>query len=194
MIVDTIANNLANLNTNGFKRTQVDFQDLIYVKPLEPGQEVSAGVTAPTGIEIGSGVRPASTLKVFTQGEPENTGRDLDLMIEGDGFFQLRLPDGSLAYTRDGSFKLDAERNIVTSTGYRMEPPLQVPADAIEIAIGRDGVVSVLLQGDTSNIQEIGQIEMARFPNAGGLKARGGNLYLESPGSGTPVSAFRNPR
>jgi len=118
-----------------------------------------------------------------------STGNPLDLMIEGDGFFQLTMPDGTIKYTRDGSFKMDADRSVVTSQGYRLEPEITIPEDAVELSISRDGIVSVMVAGDDANVQEIGQIELARFPNAAGLTARGGNIFAESPASGTPLLA-----
>ena len=188
MIVDAIANNLANLNTKGFKRSQVDFQDLIYVKLQEPGQEVAAGVTAPTGFEIGSGVRPASTVKVFTQGELENTGQALDLAIEGDGFFQVTTPGGATRYTRDGTFRTNADGDLVTSSGYALEPAISIPADWRSISIGKDGTVSVVA-GASSTPSVVGTITLVRFANPAGLSSEGGNLLAETPASGTPTTA-----
>jgi flagellar basal-body rod protein FlgG len=187
MNIDTIANNLANVNTAGYKRSQAEFQDLLYEAVVPGGGGRATGSSAPTRIEIGHGVKLVATNKSFKQGMIRQTGNPLDMMIEGEGFFQVRLPDGTTAYTRDGSFKLDAERNIVTAAGYMLEPPAQIPEDAIEIAIARDGALSVLLQGDNSTVQQIGQFEIARFPNPAGLTARGGNLFLESPASGVPL-------
>lgn len=186
--IDTIANNLANVNTAGFKKSRVEFQDLLYesVVPTDRG----SGLADPTRIEVGNGVKMVGTGKVFSQGLVEQTSNPLDLMIEGDGFFQVQLPDGTLAYTRDGSFKMDADRNIVTSAGYSIEPQIQIPLDATDISIARDGTISVLLEGDTSTVQDLGRIELARFPNVGGLTSRGGNLFQESPASGTPVIGF----
>ena len=185
--IDTIANNLANVNTTGYKRSQAEFQDLLY-ETVAPGGSMRAdGQTAATRIEVGHGVKLVATNKDFGQGTIVSTNNPLDLMVEGDGFFQVRLPDDTLAYSRDGSFKMDAERNIVTAAGYRLEPPIQVPLDAVEISIARDGTVSVRLQGDNSSVQDIGQIELARLPNAAGMNARGGNLFVESPASGVPL-------
>ncbi|MFO7653932.1 MAG: flagellar basal-body rod protein FlgG [Candidatus Krumholzibacteriia bacterium] len=187
--IDTIANNLANVNTTGYKESRPEFQDLLYEQVAPGGTLGVDGRAAPNRIEVGHGVRLVATRKNLGQGMVIQTGNPLDVMIEGDGFFQVRLPDGSVAYTRDGSFKLDADRNLVTSAGYRLEPEMQVPADAVEIAVGRDGVVGVRLQGDAASIQEIGRLELARFPNSGGLAARGGNLLLETPNSGAPILA-----
>jgi len=187
MIVDAIANNLANINTVGFKRSQVDFQDLMYVKLAEPGREIAAGVTAPSGFEIGSGVRPASTLKVFTQGEMENTGRSLDVAIEGDGFFQITLPGGEVRYTRDGALRMDANGQIVNASGHALEPAVSIPADARSISIGHDGTVSVF-SGSSTTPSVVGTLTLVRFPNPSGLTNEGGNLFAETPASGSPIT------
>ncbi|MBE3134631.1 MAG: flagellar basal-body rod protein FlgG [Acidobacteria bacterium] len=189
MIVDTIANNLANMNTAGFKRTMIDFQDLVYVKLQEAGREVAAGVEAPSGFEIGSGTRPASTLKVFTQGELENTGRQLDVAIQGDGFFEIRLPAGDPRYTRDGSFRINAKGELVTSSGYTVEPGITIPSDARSVSVGADGTVTVFTAAQTT-ATTVGQIRMVRFPNASGLSSEGGNLLAETPASGTAVQCI----
>jgi len=187
--IDTIANNLANVNTTGYKKSHAEFQDLLYEKVMPGGQIDRDGRAVPTRVEVGHGVKLVATNKNFTQGTVVSTGNPLDLMVEGDGFFQLRMPDGTLKYTRDGSFKMDADRNIVSSAGYRLEPAVTIPEDAVELSVSRDGVIGVMVQGDDSNVQEIGQIELARFPNAAGLSARGGNIFVESPASGTPLLA-----
>ncbi len=187
MNIDTIANNLANVNTTGYKKSHTEFQDLLYEKVMPGGQIDAEGRALPARVEVGHGVKLVATNKNFSQGTVVSTGNPLDIMVEGDGFFQLRMPDGTIKYTRDGSFKMDAERNIVTASGYRLEPAVIVPEDAIELSISRDGIVSVMVAGDDSNVQEIGQIEMARFPNASGLAARGGNVFGESPASGNPI-------
>ncbi len=187
MTVDTIANNLANINTVGYKRSMMDFQDLMYIKLVEPGQETAAGIVSPTGFEIGSGVRPASTLKVFTQGEMENTGRQLDLSIEGDGFFKVTVAGGQVRYTRDGSFRLNADGSLVTSSGYALEPAISIPADARTIYIGKDGTVSVTTgAGGTPSV--VGTITLVRFPNPSGLSSEGGNLYASTAASGSEAS------
>ncbi len=187
MIVDTIANNLANINTVGFKRSQVDFQDLVYLRLQEPGRELAAGVTAPTGFEIGSGVRPASTLKVFTQGEMENTERGLDIAIQGDGFFRVRLPGGEERYTRDGSLRVDANGSLVTANGHVVDPGITIPEDARSVAIGADGTVTVF-QGSDSSATSVGQITLVRFSNPAGLSAEGGNLLAKTPASGEEIT------
>jgi flagellar basal-body rod protein FlgG len=185
--IDTIANNLANVNTAGYKRSHAEFQDLLYEAVMPAGASRGSGLASPLRIEVGHGVKLVATNKDFMQGSVRQTSNPLDLMIEGDGFLQVRLPDGTIGYTRDGSLKLDAERNIVTATGYTLEPAVQIPLDATEIAIARDGTVSVTLQGDSGTVLDLTQIELAKFPNPAGLTARGGNIFLESPASGAPV-------
>jgi len=187
MNIDTIANNLANVNTTGYKKSHPEFQDLLYEKVMPGGQVDAEGRASPSRVEIGHGVKLVATNKNIGQGMVVSTNNPLDVMVEGDGFFQLSMPDGTIKYTRDGSFKLDADRSIVTSSGYRMEPEISVPEDAVELSISRDGIVSVMVAGDDANVQEIGQLELARFPNAAGLTARGGNIFAESPASGAPL-------
>ena len=185
MIVDTIANNLANINTVGFKRSQVDFHDLMYVKLKEAGRESAAGVTAPSGFEIGSGVSPGSTLKVFTPGEMENTSRSLDVAIQGDGFLQVSLPGGGTRYTRDGALRVNASGQMVTAAGYALEPSITIPADARSVSIGGDGTVTVFV-GSSNTPQSAGQISLAKFANPSGLSSEGGNMLAETAASGTP--------
>lgn len=185
-IVDVIANNLANINTTGFKRSQMDFQDLMYVKLHPPGAEISSGQPSPTGLEIGNGVKAASTLRVYTAGEMENTGRPLDIAIEGDGFFQVQMPDGETRYTRDGSLRMDAAGNLVTASGYLLTDGISIPQDWRSISVGKDGTVSVIT-GSTATPQALGQIQLARFANPAGLSAEGGNLYSETPASGSAI-------
>ena len=189
MIVDTIANNLANTNTVGFKRSAIDFQDLMYLQLAEAGREVAAGVLAPTGLEIGNGVRAASTLKIFTQGEAENTSRDLDVMIEGDGFLKVALPNGEERYTRDGALRINADGNLVTSSGYQLEPAITIPQDARSISIGQDGTITVFA-GQANTASNVGQITLTRFANASGLRSEGENLLAETPASGQPTTAI----
>ncbi|HUT59984.1 MAG TPA: flagellar basal-body rod protein FlgG [Phycisphaerae bacterium] len=181
MVVDTIANNLANINTFGFKRSQIDFQDLMYLKIQEPDE------AAPSGLEIGSGVRPASTLKVFTQGDGENTGRNLDVAIQGDGFFQISAPGGRTLYTRDGSLRLDSKGTLVTSTGYPLSPTIAIPSDARSISIAPDGTVSVF-SGSSTTPTAVGTITLVRFSNPSGLTSEGRNMLAETPASGPPIT------
>lgn len=184
--LDVIANNLANVNTTGFKKERAEFEDLLYQIDREPGAPVEPGSTVPTGIQVGVGSRVASTDRLMGQGTVQVTDNPLDLMIQGKGFFQIAMPDGSTAYTRAGSFKVDAQGQVVTSDGYLLEPPITVPEDAMEIAVGENGAVSVKTAG-SSTFEEIGQIELARFVNPAGLLAVGKNLFLETDASGTPV-------
>jgi len=186
LYIDTIANNLANVNTTGFKKSKVEFQDLLYQTERSAGTTVSQGSSAPTELQIGCGTRPVSTTKMFTQGDVSQTGNSLDLAIEGDGFFQLRMSDGSTAYSRDGSFKISGDGQLVNSDGYYLEPALTIPQDTQAIQISRDGLVYVLLPG-SAEAQELGQIEIARFLNPGGLKSIGRNLLLETSASGAPL-------
>ena len=186
-IVDVISNNLANINTNGFKRSQIDFQDLMYIKLQEAGTPVGPGVETPTGLEIGNGVKAASTTKIFSQGDMENTGRNLDIAIKGDGFLQVSHPSGKTVYTRDGSLRLDQSGNLTTSSGFRIEPGITIPADWKQISIGRDGTVSVV-SGSDPKPQSVGQIQLARFANPSGLSSMGGNLLSETSASGAAVT------
>ncbi|MHC5083160.1 MAG: flagellar basal-body rod protein FlgG [Planctomycetota bacterium] len=185
MMVDVIANNIANVNTNGFKRSQVNFQDLLYVKMQEAGREVSAGVTAPSGLEVGSGVKTASTTKVYNQGELQATGNQMDCAIQGDGFFQVMMPNGEYRYTRDGAFQKDTNGNIVNASGYQLSPGFTIPIDATSLDIALDGTVSADTPGGT---QVLGTIQLYRFANNGGLSAEGGNLYKETDSSGTATA------
>lgn len=186
MMVDVTANNLANINTTGFKRSQIDFQDLLYSKLRDFGAEVSSGIKTPGGMEIGSGVRAGSTVKVFSGGELVNTSRSLDIAIAGDGFLQVRMPDGSLRYTRDGALQINADGELVTAMGYSIEPAVSIPANAVSIDIGKDGSVNVL---DDSGMQSVvGTIQLARFVNPSGLSSEGDNLLAETEASGTPIT------
>ncbi|MHC4842617.1 MAG: flagellar basal-body rod protein FlgG [Planctomycetota bacterium] len=183
--VDVIANNLANINTTGFKRSHIDFKDLHYEKLQEFGTEIYSGTNSPGGIEVGSGVRTAATIKIFSAGEMQNTARPLDVAIRGDGFFQVTMPDGSLRYTRDGSFQIDGLGQLVTTTGYPIEPAISVPIDSTSVDIGLDGSVNVK---DTSGtISVIGTLQLVRFVNPTGLSSEGDNLYTENLASGTPT-------
>jgi len=181
--LDVIANNLANVNTAGFKKSRAEFQDLLYETLRPAGTSSSQDTQVPTGIQIGHGTRPSTVLKIFSQGNMENTKNELDLAIEGDGFFQIILPNGETAYTRDGSFKLDSDGRIVNSDGFALEPEISIPSDALSISVGIDGTVSVLQAGD-SIPSEIGTIELARFVNPAGLISTGRNLYITSEASG----------
>ncbi len=185
--VDVIANNLANVNTVGFKKSRADFQDLLYQNLRIAGAPSSAGTEVPTPNQVGLGVKVASVQKIFTQGDYKQTGNELDLAIEGSGFFQVTMPDGETAYTRAGAFKLDGDGRVVTPDGYTLSPEITVPADAIQLTVGPDGTISVLNAGETTP-SEIGNIDLARFANNPGLKSIGKNLYVETEASGSPTT------
>ncbi len=187
--LDVIANNLANANTVGFKKSRADFQDLMYQNLRTPGATSAEGLQIPSGIMIGLGVRPIAVQKIFTQGDFVQTGNSLDMVIEGDGFFQISLPDGTIAYTRAGAFKLDSEGRIVNSDGYLLEPGITVPADTLNITIGSDGKVTVLQAGSSAPV-EIGQIEIAKFANPAGLMPIGKNLFLPTDSSGEAITGI----
>ena len=185
--LDVISNNLANVNTAGFKKSRAEFQDLLYETIKPAGTPSSQNTEVPTGIQLGHGTRPSTVLKIFSQGNMENTQNELDLAIEGDGFFQITLPNGETAYTRDGAFKLDSEGRIVNSDGFAMEPEISIPTDALSISVGLDGTVSVLQAGE-SIPSEIGTIELARFVNPAGLISMGKNLFITSEASGDEMT------
>jgi flagellar basal-body rod protein FlgG len=186
MMVDVIANNLANINTTGFKRSQIDFQDLLYIKMRESGIEEASGINSPGGLEIGNGVRAASTIKVYSTGEFESTGRKLDIAIRGEGFLQITLPNGDIKYTRDGSLQMNANGQLVTTTGYPIEPAITVPTDAVTVDIGKDGGVNVSDSTGTTSV--VGTIQLVRFPNPSGLTNEGDNLLAQTEASGSPTT------
>ena len=181
--VDVIANNIANVNTTGFKRERVNFQDLFYDIQSAPGTKASDQGRNPTGTQIGHGVKLSSTPRIFTQGNIEVTGNETDMAIEGDGFFAVTLPDGSLAYTRAGDFRADGDGNLVTPDGYYLEPRITIPNDATQVSIGTTGVVTVLVNNAQ---QDVGTITLTRFRNPAGLVGAGRNLFTESVASGSP--------
>lgn len=181
--IDVISNNLANVNTTGFKRSRADFQDLMYQTLRAAGATASDGTQVPTGIQIGLGVKPVAVQKIFEQGDIVHTGNTLDLVVEGNGFFQIRMPDGTIAYTRSGAFKLDRDGRIVNSDGYPLEPAISIPNDTTNISISSDGTISVNQAGNSAPTQ-VGQIEIAKFQNMGGLNALGKTLYLQTDASG----------
>jgi len=185
--MDVIANNLANVNTAGFKRGRSDFQDLLYQTMRLAGTASSTNTKVPTGIQVGHGARPVAVQKIFLQGDFMQTQNELDMTIEGKGFFQIRTPDGETAYSRSGAFKLDSDGRVVTSDGYPVEPEITIPDDTINTTIGPDGTVSVLQAGQTVPAQ-VGNLELAMFPNQAGLKSIGRNLYVETDGSGAPTT------
>jgi flagellar basal-body rod protein FlgG len=187
-LVDNTANNLANANTTGFKASEVAFQDLIYLNLLQPGTQLFQGTAIPTGLQIGNGVRVAGTTKIFSEGTLNNTANPLDLAIEGDGFFQVTVTDGTLRYTRAGNFNLNANGQLVTTDGYLLTPNITIPNNAQSIAIGTDGTVSVVTATNPSTPTTIGQITLARFQNPAGLSSEGRNLYNQTGASGTPIT------
>lgn len=184
--VDTIANNLSNLNTTGFKKSKVEFQDVLYQNVRRAGTNVSTENVVPVNLEIGYGSRPVSTSRIFSLGNMMRTDQPLDIAITGSGFFQVMRPDGSTAYTRDGSFKISADGRIVTNDGFFLVPDITIPQDSMEISIGIDGMFQTSLPGQT-NPQDIGQIELAKFLNPGGLNAIGHNLLIPSASSGDAI-------
>jgi len=184
--LDVIANNLANVSTNGYKRARPVFEDLLYQTLRQPGAQSSQSTQIPSGLQLGTGVRPVSTERIHTQGSLQQTGNDLDIAINGAGFLQVLLPDGTTAYTRDGSFQKDNQGQLVTSSGYAVQPSVTIPANALTITIGTDGVVSVT-QAGTAATTQIGTMQLATFINVGGLQSIGENLYLETASSGTPT-------
>lgn len=184
--IDVISNNLANVNTGGFKKSRVDFQDLLYQTLRPAGTTEAQGAMVPTGIQVGLGTRPSSVQKIFSQGDFQQTDNPLDLVVEGDGFFQVLMPNGETAYTRDGSWKRDAQGRMVTSDGYPMDPEITIPAEATNVSVGSDGTVSITLPGQ-STPQEVGQIQLVKFANPAGLSNLGRNLLAQSASSGDPV-------
>jgi len=184
--MDVIANNLANINTAGFKKSRTEFQDLIYQTLREPGAKSTIATEIPTGMQVGLGVKPVAITRIFTQGNFKQTGNPLDFVIEGEGFFQVTMPDGTIAYSRDGSFSRDSTGRIVTNDGYPLEPAITIPADAISITVGNDGTVSVMRPGETV-ATEVGSIQLVKFINNSGLKSLGKNLFLNTTTSGDPI-------
>lgn len=185
--MDVIAHNLANTNTTGFKRSRIDFQDMLYQTLRTPGAQASAATQLPTGIQIGTGVRAVAVQKLFSSGSLQQTQNELDLAIEGDGFFQVSRPDGTIAYTRAGALKKNSTGAVVTPDGDPILPNVTIPANTIKLTVGSDGTVSVLAAGATTTSQ-IGALELARFDNPSGLQALGSNLFLPTSASGDPVT------
>lgn len=184
--MDVISNNLANVNTTGFKKSRTDFQDLMYQTMRQSGATTGPDTKLPTGIQIGSGVRQVATEKIYTEGSFQSTGNEEDLAIEGDGFFQVTMPDGTINYTRDGAFKLDDTKRLVTSEGYPVEPAITIPTTATAFAVSAEGTVTATIPGQ-STPQDVGQLQIARFVNASGLDSVGRNLLKETAASGAPV-------
>jgi flagellar basal-body rod protein FlgG len=187
MNVDTIANNLANVNTTGFKRSRVEFQDVLYQNYRRAGSATSATSRVPNELAIGYGTKAVATVRQHSNGSFTETNNPLDVAIAGDGFFQVEHPDGSTVYTRDGGFKLSADGRLVTSDGYAMVPEITIPEDTVSISIGRDGTVQVLQHGEDVPV-DVGQIELARFVNPSGLSTLGHNLMVPTAASGDPIT------
>lgn len=186
--VDNIANNLANANTAGYKSRRAQFQDLLYQNMIQPGASAGQQTTVPAGLQLGLGTRASSNEIIFTQGNFTQTDNPLDVVIQGNGFFQVRRPTGDLAYTRDGSFQLDKNGSLVDSSGDPLEPSITVPANAQSVTIAPDGTVSYLLPGQSA-AQKAGQIQLAGFQNPAGLNSIGKNLYQATDASGDPTVA-----
>lgn len=184
--IDTTANNIANVNTIGFKKSRAEFADLMYQVMEYAGTATSDVTKSPTGIEVGLGVRPTAVNKIFSEGSLKQTENQLDMAITGGGFFKLELPDGTEVYSRNGAFKLDETGTIVNSDGYKLIPEIVVPEDATNVSIGTDGTVSVVQAGQTQATQ-VGQILLTNFINPAGLHAMGDNLYIETDSSGQPI-------
>ncbi|WP_022851128.1 flagellar basal-body rod protein FlgG [Limisalsivibrio acetivorans] len=183
--IDVISNNLANVNNAGFKKSRALFEDLIYQETRRAGAITATGLVHPTGIEVGLGTKVNAVEKVFSQGNFQYTGNTLDVAIEGDGFFQIQLPNGDIGYTRAGAFKIDSNGNLTTPNGYLVEPAIAIPENATEVSFAEDGTVSVFLPGEEAPV-ELGVIELARFINPSGLHAIGKNLYTATGSSGDP--------
>ena len=183
--MDVTANNLANVSTNGFKKSRAVFEDLLYQTIRQPGAQSSQQTQLPSGLQLGTGVKPVATERLFTQGNLQQTNNSLDVAIQGQGFFQVQMPDGSAAYTRDGAFQVNAQGQLVTASGFPVQPAIQIPANSLNVTIGRDGVVSVSRQGQPAPTQ-VGTLQLTGFVNPAGLQSVGENLYIETAASGTP--------
>jgi flagellar basal-body rod protein FlgG len=190
MNVDVISNNIANMNTTGYKRQRPEFQDLLYQNIKRPGSSSSdIGTILPSGLQLGTGVKLDAISRIHSQGSMDITDNQLDVAINGDGFFQIQLPDGTLAYTRDGTFGVNGDGLIVTKEGYQLNPGITIPEDATKININANGEIFVKIDGQVDE-QNLGQINIARFINPSGLEATGGNLYRETVASGNPVEGI----
>jgi len=185
--LDSISNNLANFATNGYKKSHATFEDLIYQNLRQSGAASSDQTQLPTGLQVGLGVTPVATARDFTQGSLQQTGNNFDVAISGNGFFQVTMPDGTTAYSRDGSFKVDSNGQLVTSNGYAIQPGITIPAQAQSVTIAADGTVTAALPGQAAP-QTLGQIQLAHFTNPAGLDPKGENLYAETASSGTPTA------
>ncbi len=188
--LDAISHNLANVATNGFKRAHAQFEDLLYQNIRQVGGMSTAQTQLPTGLQLGTGVRPVATSRIFTQGNLQESGNQMDMAISGKGFFPLLLPDGNTGYTRDGSFRVDATGQVVNPNGYPLTPPIVVPLDAQSVTVGKDGVVSAQVVGNPAPVL-LGQVQLATFVNDAGLDPQGQNLFAETAASG--VATIGNP-
>lgn len=184
--MDVVSNNLANVSTTGFKRSRAVFEDLLYQNLRQPGAQSSQQTQVPSGLQIGTGVRPVAAERIHTQGNLQQTNNRLDMAIQGSGFFQILMPDGTTAYTRDGSFQTDNQGQLVTANGYVVQPALTIPANATTMTVGGDGVVTITQSGFVGPVQ-VGSLQLATFINPAGLESMGQNLYVESASSGTPT-------
>lgn len=182
--LDVISNNLANVSNTGYKRTRAVFEDLLYQIIRQPGANSTQQTQLPSGFQLGVGVRTVATERIHTQGSLQQTGNTLDVAINGRGFFQIALPDGTIAYTRDGSFQVDNQGTLVTASGYVVQPQMQIPQDALAVTIARDGIVTVTQPGNPQVITQLGQLQLATFINTAGLQSQGENLYIETAASG----------
>ncbi len=183
--MDVISNNLANVNTTGFKSARTVFQDLLYQNLTQPGAQSSQTTMYPSGLQLGTGVTPVATERLFSEGNLTQTGNPLDVAINGAGFFQILQPNGTIAYTRDGTFQLNNQGQLTTASGYLVQPTITIPSSAQTITIGEDGTVSVTLPGQAA-AQQVGTLQLANFINPAGLQSIGGNLYLQTGSSGSP--------
>ncbi len=186
--VDNISHNLSNVNTVGFKKQQIEFEDLMYQNLQKPGGELSDGNRDPVGVQVGLGTRVVATSHIFLQGNMTSTGNDKDMAIEGEGFFQVRLPSGEIGYTRNGTFKLNSEGYLTTSQGYLLEPPVSVPENVVSLSVSASGEITVDTSGE-GDMESVGQLELARFINPAGLLSEGGNIFTQNEASGTPIVA-----
>jgi flagellar basal-body rod protein FlgG len=185
--LDVVSNNLANVSTNGFKRSRAVFEDLLYQTLRPAGAQSSQQTQVPEGLQVGTGVRPIATARLHTQGNLQQTANQLDLAVSGSGFLQIQMPDGTTAYTRDGSLHMDAQGQLVNSNGYSLSPAISIPANAQSITVAPDGTISVTQQGTTAPVQ-VGSIQLANFINPAGLSALGQNVYGETAASGTATT------
>lgn len=185
--LDVISNNLANTSTNGFKRSRAVFEDLLYQTLRQPGAQSSDQTQVPSGLQIGTGVRPVATVKNYAQGNLQQTSNPMDVAINGNGFFQVQMPDGSITYSRDGSIQVDSNGTMVTSNGYPILGPITIPPSVQELSISLDGTVTAIIQGQVQP-QALGQIQLATFVNPAGLSSQGQNLYSETAASGAPTT------